>query len=224
MANFKWTQEMKNFVQKLANEGKNDDEITQSVNEKYKLNLLKRQINKMRNYYGIKGTRKRGIPKEIIEFVKNNANDHLNIELTELVNSTFNTNYSIHTIKHIKKYHKIKCNGKEYKDKWLSRPTGALKKDTRGNWVMKVNGKWVMKSRIVYEQNFGKIPDGYNVAFLDGNKDNFDLDNLVLIKPSDKITAKKLGILSNDREIMKTSLMTVRLLDMTRKEMRKNER
>ena len=37
---------------------------------------------------------------------------------------------------------------------------------------------WMPKQRYVYEQHHGKIPADYIVVFLDGNKNNFDIDNL----------------------------------------------
>jgi hypothetical protein len=38
-----------------------------------------------------------------------------------------------------------------------------------------------LKHRIIYEQHFGKIPKGYNVQFKDGDKRNFNIDNLELV-------------------------------------------
>lgn len=37
---------------------------------------------------------------------------------------------------------------------------------------------WRRKHRVIYEQAYGPIPDGHLVVFLDGNRENFDLDNL----------------------------------------------
>lgn len=37
------------------------------------------------------------------------------------------------------------------------------------------------KQRVVYEQHHGPIPKGYNVTFADGDKSNFNIDNLVLV-------------------------------------------
>lgn len=42
------------------------------------------------------------------------------------------------------------------------------------------NKNFVLKHRMIYEQNFGEISEGMNVEFLDGNKLNFELSNLVL--------------------------------------------
>lgn len=40
---------------------------------------------------------------------------------------------------------------------------------------------WVQKQRYVYEQHFGKIPDGHIVVFLDGDHMNFNPENLYCI-------------------------------------------
>jgi len=40
---------------------------------------------------------------------------------------------------------------------------------------------YALKHRLVYEENFGPIPEGYIVSFRDGNKQNLDPDNLFLI-------------------------------------------
>lgn len=38
---------------------------------------------------------------------------------------------------------------------------------------------WQPKQRVVYEQHHGPIPEGWNVVFADGDKTNFDPENLV---------------------------------------------
>lgn len=43
------------------------------------------------------------------------------------------------------------------------------------------NRNWRLKHHVVYENNFGKIPKGYIVEFLDNDKTNFDPNNLVAI-------------------------------------------
>ncbi len=37
---------------------------------------------------------------------------------------------------------------------------------------------FVLKHRLIYEQKKGAIPPGYNIIFLDGNRRNFNIDNL----------------------------------------------
>ena len=47
--------------------------------------------------------------------------------------------------------------------------------------------KFRLKHRIVWEENFGTIPPGYNVQFRDKNRQNLQPDNLYLISRSDQL-------------------------------------
>lgn len=47
------------------------------------------------------------------------------------------------------------------------------------------DAKMVMKHRWVWEQAHGEIPDGYNIAFRDGDTRNCSLDNLELVSRED---------------------------------------
>lgn len=40
---------------------------------------------------------------------------------------------------------------------------------------------WKEKHRIIYEEHYGPVPEGHVVIFLDGNKRNFDPENLLAI-------------------------------------------
>lgn len=53
------------------------------------------------------------------------------------------------------------------------------------------------KHRVVYEQHHGPIPPGYKVIFADGDKSNFNIDNLVLV------TNAELGTLNKNKLIYK---------------------
>jgi len=56
---------------------------------------------------------------------------------------------------------------------------GSEVTDTRGYVRIKIGkGQWVDKHRYIYEQKNGKLEKGQSVTFKDGNKLNFDIDNL----------------------------------------------
>lgn len=63
---------------------------------------------------------------------------------------------------------------------------GRERKTTDGYTLVRISDirgieprfNWKLKQRVVWEQANGPIPDGWKVVFLDGSKDNFDLDNL----------------------------------------------
>ena len=47
--------------------------------------------------------------------------------------------------------------------------------------VMQLRENWVQKHRLVWESAHGKIPKGKLIIFLDGDRSNFDLNNLYCI-------------------------------------------
>jgi hypothetical protein len=62
------------------------------------------------------------------------------------------------------------------------KPVGSEKVNVEGYTEVKIKdpNKWALKHRLVYEQLHGSIPKGYNVKFLDMNRQNFSAENLVL--------------------------------------------
>lgn len=57
-----------------------------------------------------------------------------------------------------------------------------------GYTSIRVNGKYVYKNRYLYEKSGNVIPDGYKVVFKDGDKSNFDLDNLECISSKEMMS------------------------------------
>lgn len=49
----------------------------------------------------------------------------------------------------------------------------------------------VEKHKLTYEQHYGSIPKGYKVIFADGNKRNFDIDNLILVSDNELLQINK---------------------------------
>ena len=101
------------------------------------------------------------------------------------------------------------------------------KGDDIGYWNVKVcdgkgNKNWVPKHRLIYEKEHGPIPDGCKVIFADGNRENFDIDNLVLVSSSEELILNQKRLLTNDKEITKTGVLIAKVIDKTNKV--KNER
>lgn len=89
-------------------------------------------------------------------------------------------------------------------------PVGAERIDKDGyTWVKIAERKrdpksahdnWAPKHRLVYEQAHGPIPVGCMVVFLDGNKTNFDPDNLAIETKSEHAVIARHGIGFHDAE------------------------
>lgn len=112
-------------------------------------------------------------------------------ETAERFNEIFSASRSPEVIKN-------RCNklGVGFKNDhlWTSSPIGTEKIRNGYVWVKvsdipcKNTGKssgytnWKMKSHVVWEQHYGSMPpSGYIIVFLDGNKQNCDIENLYAI-------------------------------------------
>lgn len=72
--------------------------------------------------------------------------------------------------------------------------------------------KWQLKHHYLYERYKGVIPKNYKVIFADGNKRNFDLENLLLISPGEFFAATKRGLLFDTTEATKTGVLLAKYL------------
>lgn len=63
------------------------------------------------------------------------------------------------------------------------RPVGSERVSKDGYVEIKVADPnvWRLKQRVLWEEVHGKIPKGYIVIFKDGNKENVDIENLIMI-------------------------------------------
>lgn len=65
---------------------------------------------------------------------------------------------------------------------------------------------WERLHRHIYEEEHGAIPKGHKIVFLDGDRQNYDLENMVAVPSSYLALMNKLKLKSSDPEITKTSL------------------
>lgn len=100
-----------------------------------------------------------------------------------------------------------------------SRPIGSERFDKDYYVVVKVAepNKWQLKHRYLYEQKYGKIPKGYNLIFADGDKYNFDLDNLVLVSNAELLIMNKKGLYKKNKELTKTGSLVAKVINKTNK-------
>ncbi len=86
----------------------------------------------------------------------------------------------------------------------------------------KGNKNWVPKHKLIYEMHYGKIPPKHKVIFADGNRFNFDLENLILVSNSEELIMNKRHLRFEDKELTKTASMVAKVIDKTNKA--KNDR
>lgn len=74
-------------------------------------------------------------------------------------------------------------------------PVGTESEDRDGYVKIKIADPniWELKHRVIWKERFGSIPDKHAVIFIDGNKRNFDLTNLVLVHRRDLLYFNRHG-------------------------------
>lgn len=150
------------------------------LNQKFGTHYTQRQIALYRRKHNIAY---RLFSPEILEYMKNHNTDDYEV-MRDNVNQIFNKNYSLQQIKSGVYWYKLK----KFEKKRTVEPRSLdyserLRQGKRSRWEIKINGKWIPKSRYVYELATGeKVAKDEVVVFLDGDINNFNLENLLCVK------------------------------------------
>lgn len=111
-------------------------------------------------------------------------------------NRIFNQNRSEHSLKEMcvtqlgaklneeafKKYRQETTDVLIAYNKSMASEVGTVGRLTNGYYMIKKeDGSWEYVGKYLYKNHIGEIPKGHQIIFLDGNRDNMDLDNLAII-------------------------------------------
>lgn len=77
--------------------------------------------------------------------------------------------------------------------------------------------KWQLKHRYVYEKEYGEIPKGFNLIFLDGDRQNIKLDNLKLVSKAEDLIMNNNKLFNKNKEITNTGTIIAKVINETRK-------
>lgn len=85
------------------------------------------------------------------------------------------------------------------------------RKTTQGYWKVKLSYKnWAFKHRLIWEAANGPIPEGKMLAFLDNNKDNCCLENLILIDNAENGATNIIRQLGN-KDLSQAAILMTRI-------------
>lgn len=76
---------------------------------------------------------------------------------------------------------------------------------------------FVLKHRYLYEQKYGKIPKGYKLIFADKNKQNLDINNLLLVTDAEELIMNNRKLISENKELTKIGAVLAKVIDKTNK-------
>lgn len=89
------------------------------------------------------------------------------------------------------------------------KPVGTERVNGEGYVDIKVAdpNKWKSKHIIVWEEHNGPVPKGSVVIFGDGNRRNFDPDNLIMVSRKKLSTLNKHGLIQNNADLTRTGII-----------------
>lgn len=99
---------------------------------------------------------------------------------------------------------------------WL--PVGTIVQNRDGYLMRKKQNKgtqwerWEMLHRAIWEEHNGPIPEGMVVAFKDGDKENCDIENLMLITNGEHALLNNHNLRSGNPELTEAGLQVVRII------------
>lgn len=198
-----FTKEIIDFIKKHKNDYDNKT-MAQKINEKFNTSYTCVQIRLFRRKNNLEY---RLFCKEALEYMRTHNQDSYE-QLKDDVNSIFGKNYSLQQIKSACYWYKLREYQKRRERESFSKPdfSERLRKSKVSRIEIKINGKWIAKSKYVYETSTGKkVQDDEVVVFLDGNFNNFDLDNLLCVKRKEVgvVNGQLNGTCQNNGELTK---------------------
>jgi hypothetical protein len=156
---------------------------------------------------------------EIISFVKN----QFGIQLNKIQVKSFMGNHKLNSGRtgrfesgHIpaNKGTHINTGGKETQFKrghkpWNYKPVGTERVNADGYVDIKIADpkKWKTKHILIWEAENAPVPKGHVVIFGDGNRFNFELDNLILISRKELAVLNKNRLIQGDADLTRSVIL-----------------
>lgn len=229
--------------------GHTEIEIVKEFNRRFAADITISKVRAYKKNNGLKSGTYKGtpkgeskvFPKEITDFIIANNYGKTTIEIMDIVNAEFKTDFKINQIKAFRKNHKLISGisgqytrghvpwskGKKglhfpgAEKTWFKKGQLPLNHKEIGTEIIDNNGYhkikigepnvWKFKHIIVWEEHNGKVPEGCNIIFSDGNKDNCDISNLMCITRAENVIMNCQGLRSESAELTVTGLAIAKL-------------
>jgi len=178
-------------------------------------------------------------PEAIKEFIVSNCIGTGRPQMAELLNRTFCTNYTASQMKSYYTNHKIKCRistrfekghvsankgsrgvhlspETEFKNGQMPHNYKPIGTETwRGDGYLYVKiadpKKWRPKHILLWEAENGTLPEGHRLLFADQNRQNIQLDNLILITRGQLATLNRLHLIHQNKPATETGIILAAL-------------
>ena len=212
--------------------GRTTYELADTFNKTFQKNITRNQVRSWLKNRGLSNRARKLFNKEETLFLKSIIKNKTTQEVANMFNTKFNRNITSKQITRFKQYRRLVSGFYGPKKGTLppaTLPIGTETTISNGYAIVKTNNttngdraNWKYKQRVVWEKAYGKIPDDCVVVFADQNKTNFSLDNLILVKRSELLTARTQRLIFDEPELTKTGLMLAKLMNKTCNKRRDN--
>lgn len=172
---------------------------------------------------------------EQAKFIEDHVQGRGNEELTDIFNTHFKLDLNVKQIKAFKKNHKLNSGldgrfppghtpfNKDKKGLGGWEPTQFKRGNKPHNYkpvgTERVNGddyvdvkvadpnKWKGKHILIWEEHNGPVPKGHAVIFGDGNRRNFDPNNMLLVSRAQLAVLNKHKLIKDNAEFTRTGII-----------------
>lgn len=197
--------------------GNSTQEIINLFNKKFNRILDTHQVKNLKRKYNLKSGRNRLYNQEQIDYLKSIIKGYTTQEIINLMCEKYNIKLTKEQIKNFKNYYHISSgiNTKWQKGRtpYNKKPIGTEISTNDGYILVKVGepSEYKFKHHIIWEQHYGKIPEGHYVIFLDQDRTNYDINNLKLVRKEDLMMACGKKLFFKNKELTETGLLIAQL-------------
>ena len=214
-----WTEDQIRYIKRIA-KGNKKKTILEKVNKKFNLTLNINQLNNCMYSRGIKARIRHTWTNEQIEYLKNIAKGTPRKVIVDKINKEFNLNLSMRQLRdcmnsrgirnNIDKRFSAESGGNRCQQE---KPIGTISKWECGYTRIKTgDNEWEFIQRYVWRKHHGEIPPGHSVIFLDGNTDNYNIENLALVNRNELMKYNSMRLNSNDQELNRVTVNLAKLM------------
>lgn len=168
-------------------------------------------------------------------FFRNHAPGLFNQELADLMNQKFELDLKVNQVRNYKKNHGIKSGvdgrfdkghvpankGKKFPGQ-INKTSFKKGQEPPNKMTVgseRVNGDdyvdikianpniWKAKHKLIYEEFYGTVPAENVVIFADGDRRNFDIDNLIMISKKQLLVMNQHHLIKDDADFTRTGLI-----------------
>lgn len=195
MQKHKYTNEEIKYLKSII-PGRSYEEVRNLFNKEFKLNLSIKQIGSTIKRYGLRNGLDTRFQKGNVPLNPIKKGQRIGIE-TQFKKGQRPSNY---------------------------KPVGYERVDRDGYILIKVSEKgawherWRHKHKVLWEKKNGPIPKGHYLVFADGDRQNIEFDNLILVTQAQMLIMNKRKLIyNNDPESTKTGTLIAKVIDKANK-------